>query len=266
MEKIASVHNERVQRVRALQNRSSTRREAHRFVIEGPHLVREAISAHNPIEEAFYTESFDGSEDGAALLDGLARQSVRLQPVTDAVMKSMCDMVTPQGIVAVAPIPDLEVEEHPRFVLVADAVGDPGNLGAIMRLAAGAGVSALYLMPGTADSTNPKVVRSAMGAHFRLPVRVSAWEDSRTWTRGLPVFLADSRSGTPYFKVDWTQPCALVVSSETHGPSRDAVRIASARVTIPMPGGIESLNVAMATAILIYEMVRQRLIRQEGNP
>jgi TrmH family RNA methyltransferase len=141
---------------------------------------------------------------------------------------------------------------------IIDGVSDPGNMGTILRAAAAAGVPLLIVTAGTVDLTNPKVLRSGMGAHFRLPVQHLSWKGIAERFSEHVIFLAEAGSGTPYFSVDWVQPSALIVSEEARGASEDAQRIAHVRVTIPMPGEMESLNVAMATSILLFEMVRQR--------
>lgn len=254
---ITSTSNQRVKDVRALQARRRSREKAGRFVIEGTRLVSEAIAAGAPVAEVYYTEDYAAGAEGRAVLDGLSRLGGVLSPVDEAVMGAMSDTETPQGVLAVLPTPALAPPADPDFVLVIDAVSDPGNLGTIMRAAASAGVPLMVAASGTVDVTNPKVVRAAMGAHFRLPVRQRSWEGIAAQLSDYTVFLADSGSGATYHRVDWTQRCALIVSDEAHGPSQPAARLAAARVTIPMPGGMESLNVAMATSILLFEWVRQ---------
>lgn len=260
---ITSLHNERIKRVRALKSRSQARREARQFVIEGPNIVQEALRASSPLLEAFYTEAFASTDEGSSLLGQLGHRSVNLEAVSDPVMKSISETVTPQGILAIALMPDNPRPEHPTFVLISDAVGDPGNMGSILRVAAGAGVEAVAIMPGTVDIYAPKVVRGAVGAHFRLGLHILDWGALASWLAGQTIFLADSSGGQVYFTADLVQPCALIVSSEAHGPGPEAQRAATGRVTIPMPGGMESLNVAIASGILIYEMLRQRATRQE---
>lgn len=257
---ITSLSNERIKRVRALQSKRHARRKADRFVIEGVHLAREAIAVGAPVDEVFYTESFANSAEGMGLLEELGALGAILQPVNETVMQSMSDTQTPQGILAVLPFISLEPPTDFSFALVIDRVSDPGNMGAIMRVAAGAGVPLMLVTAGTVDLANPKVVRSATGAHFRLPVKYLSWAGIASLLEQHVIFLAESRGGAPYDRVDWTQPCALVVSGEAQGPGEEALRLAHAHVTVPMPGGIESLNVATATGILIFEMVRQRNI------
>ncbi len=255
---ITSLNNEYVKRVRQLQSQRRARQKAGLFVIEGPNLTREAVTAQAAVEQVFYTESFAGTAEGVSLLNQLSGLGAALLAVDEPVMRAMSDTPTPQGILAVLPVPRLPVPETPAFVLISDRVSDPGNMGAMMRAAAGAGVPLLIVTAGTVDLTNPKVVRSAVGAHFRLPVQPLSWEGIANRLSGHAIFLADSKGGAPYYRVDWTQPCALIVSDEAHGPSLEAQRVAHAHVTIPMPGGIESLNVAMAATVLMFEMVRQR--------
>lgn len=254
---ITSTSNQRVKDVRALQARRRARDKAGRFVIEGTRLAGEAIAAAAPVAEVYYTEAYAADAEGRAVLDGLSRLGGVLSPVDETVMGAMSDTETPQGVLAVLPTPALTPPDDPDFVLVIDGVSDPGNLGTIMRAAASAGVPLMLAASGTVDVTNPKVVRAAMGAHFRLPVRQRSWEGITAMLSDQTVFLADSGGGAAYHRIDWRQPCALIVSDEAHGPSEHAARLAAARVTIPMPGGMESLNVAMATSILLFEWVRQ---------
>ncbi len=256
---ITSEHNERIKRVRALQSRRQARRKARRFVIEGLRLVREAASVGVPVEEVFYTPAFAATTEGKELLNKLSTLGAVLLAVDEPLMRLMSDTQTPQGILAVLPELNLAPPPDPSYVLIVDGVADPGNLGTIMRAAAAAAVPLMIITGGTVDPTNPKAVRSAMGAHFRLPVWQMSWESLAERLAGYAVFLASAGGGIPYFKVDWTQRSALIIGSEARGPSEHALRLAHAQVSIPMPGGMESLNAAMAASILIFEMVRQRL-------
>jgi TrmH family RNA methyltransferase len=258
---ITSENNERVKQVRALQARRQARRKAQRFVIEGVRLVREAVLVGITVEEVFYTPELAASPEGLELLDGLSGLGAMLLPVDERIMLAMSDTKTPQGILAVLPDVILPLPADPAYVLIIDGVSDPGNLGTIMRAAAAAGVPLMVTAGGTVDTTNPKVVRSAMGAHFRLPVQHLSWEGIASRFSNHAIFLASTGSGVPYYRIDWTQPCALIVSEEAHGASEQAQRCAHARVTIPMPGSMESLNVAMAASIMIFEMVRQHAVQ-----
>ena len=256
---ITSLDHDRVKRVRALQSRSRSRRKHNTFVIEGPTLIHDAVAADVPMEEVFYTEAFAENEAGRALIASVSEGQARWQtPVSDEVMLSMSDTPSPQGVLAVLPTLNLAAPDEPDFALIIDGVNDPGNMGALMRTASASGVPVMVITAGTVDLTNPKVVRAAMGAHFRLPVRQYSWEGIANRFANYAVFMAESGGGALYYDVDWTQPAALIVSDEAHGASEEAVRLAHARVTIPMPGGVESLNVAIAAAVMLYERVRQQ--------
>jgi TrmH family RNA methyltransferase len=255
---ITSLSNDRVKQVRALQARRQARQKANRFVIEGVRLVQEAVRASAPLEEVYYTEPYAAGAEGTALLDALSRTGASLVAVDEPVMQAMSDTQSPQGILAVLSALNPDPPSDFTFALVIDGINDPGNMGGIMRTAAAAGVPLMIVTAGTVDLTNPKVVRGAMGAHFRLPVVYRSWEGAAGLLDGCVIMLADSAGGVPYHQVDWTQPSALIVSDEAHGPSDEARRISHFPVTISMPGPTESLNVAVAAGVLLFEMVRQR--------
>jgi TrmH family RNA methyltransferase len=142
--------------------------------------------------------------------------------------------------------------------LILDGISDPGNLGTILRTAWATGVEAVFLMPGSVDAHNPKVVRAALGAHFRLPLIETNWEDLGQRLAHVESWLAEARQGLAYDQVDWRQPSALIIGSEAEGPSEAARRFTDRRVHIPMPGPAESLNAAVAAGVLLFEVARQR--------
>lgn len=255
---ISSSDNPQIKLVKSLQSRRSARRKNNLFVIEGPNLIEEAVKNAIALDRLYYTESFSTDDEKARILQAATAQGVSAIEVTEALMSEMSDTQSPQGILAVVPDFSLPQPADPTFVLVLDGISDPGNLGTILRSAAAADVDLVITTAGTVDMYNPKVLRAAAGAHFRLPIFQFSWEAIPDRFESHVILLADSGSGAPYFQVDWTQPVVLIVSEEAHGPSEGARRIAHARVTIPMPGGMESLNVSVASAILFFEVVRQR--------
>jgi TrmH family RNA methyltransferase len=255
---ITSLSNERVKHVRALQAQRRVREKEDCFVIEGLRLADDAANAGAGIEEVFYTDDFAHSQAGRMLLERLSALGARCAAVDGAVMAAISDTQTPQGVLAVVRLPDLRPPDSPSFALVVDRLGNPGNLGTVLRTAAAAAVPLVMLSPGTVDATNPKVVRGAMGAHFRLPIMHADWDEAERRLKGLVVFLAEARGGAFYDRIDWREPSAIIVGGEAHGASRQAIRLADARVTIPMPGDMESLNAAVAAGILLFEVVRQR--------
>jgi TrmH family RNA methyltransferase len=146
------------------------------------------------------------------------------------------------------------------FVFIPDAVRDPGNLGTMLRTAAAAGVGAVFLPPGVVDPFAPKVVRAAMGAHFRVPVYPLSWEEIHNHLNAyaLRVYLAAAGAGQVYTQADFRSPLALIIGGEAEGAGQQARQLAAEYVHIPMSGDVESLNAAIAGAILMFEVVRQR--------
>lgn len=255
---ITSRHNPRVQWIRALQKQSQRRQEENVFVIEGVRLVEEALQADVEICWACYIADLDNR--GKQLVEHLRQRHVPLEEVSPAVLKAISDTETPQGILLVVKQPELPVPTSPGFVFLPDQVRDPGNLGTMLRSAAAAGVELVLLPPGTVDVTSPKVVRSAMGAHFSLPMRQLVWQEieALVHNQGLQVFLADVNKGIPYTRADFRKPLMLIIGGEAEGASAQARALAAQSVFIPMPGKAESLNAAAAATVLLFEIVRQR--------
>jgi TrmH family RNA methyltransferase len=255
---ITSSHNPKIQSVRALQSQPKARRERQAFVVEGVRLAEEALASGWPAELVLYTGDLEPR--GQAVVAGFVARGTPVEEVAPSVMRAASDTQTPQGILAVLSQRDLPLPDALDFVFIPDGVRDPGNLGSMLRTAAAAGAGAVWLPPGATDAFAPKVVRSGMGAHFRLPLRVCAWDEIGRLVRaaGLCVYLAAASEGLPYTQADFRQPVALVVGGEARGAGREALALAHQRVNIPMPGGAESLNAAAAAAILLFEVVRQR--------
>jgi TrmH family RNA methyltransferase len=257
---ITSVHNPKIQAVRKLQMQAKARRDQQKFVIEGVRLAEEALQAGWEAKQVLFTDAID--DRGKIVLDGFAAKGVPVEQVTDAVLKAVCETETPQGILVVLVFHSMPIPENPNFILILDGVRDPGNMGTILRTAAAARVQAVLLAPGCADVFSPKVVRSGMGAHFRLPILQLSWDNIKhilkTPGSNLKVYLADSAAGIAYTQVDLRAPMALIVGGEARGAGRESFALADEKVHIPMPGGSESLNAAIAASILIFEAVRQR--------
>lgn len=147
------------------------------------------------------------------------------------------------------------------LTLVCDEISDPGNLGTLLRSAAGAGVQAVALTPGCADVWSLKALRAGMGAQFRLPSQSNmTWTQIQDYIRasGGRIRVAEGKSSTLYTHVDWSVPCALVIGSEAEGPSVEAFNAADEKIAIPLEAGVESLNAGMAGAIILFEASRQR--------
>lgn len=255
---ITSTQNPKLKLVRGLLGGPKERRETGAFVAEGVRLVEEALAADWPFRFALYSPEL--TRRGHELVDKLSAAGVDLEPVSENLMQAISETENSQGILAVLdlPAPDFRLSTL-DFVLIPDQIRDPGNLGSLLRTAAAAGVQAVFLPPETMDAFAPKVVRAGMGAHFRLPIISLSWEEIRRISDSakLKVFLADM-NGCSCWETDFRAPLALIVGGEAEGASQEARKLANRQVRIPMPGGAESLNAAIAGAILMFEIVRQR--------
>lgn len=252
---LTSTANDRVKLIQKLQTQRKAREKDGRFVVEGTRLVEEAVLSGTPLDFVFYC---DPDARAQTVLDRLAKQNIEAVEVSAAVMKACADTEHPQPLLAVLPLVNIKPLAN-SLLLICDRLADPGNLGTLLRTAAAAHVDSTLLAPGTVDPFNPKVVRGSMGAHFRIPIEPLDWEQIRERTAGMSVRLAEATGEARYDEVDWTQPSALIVGSEAEGPSAEARALASQSIFIPMPGGSESLNAAVAGSVILFEAVRQIL-------
>ena len=257
---ISSSQNSKIKLVRALMGRAKERREANAFVIDGVRLVEEAVARDWRFETVLYDKSL--SERGKALVERLRSRGVEVEEVSDSLMRSVSETETPQGILAILQFSQLPIPNPLDFVLIPDQIRDPGNLGTLLRTAAAAGVQAVLLPPETTDVFAPKVVRSGMGAHFRLPIHSMTWEEIQEQIKDLRVYLADM-DGQSCWETDLRQPLALIIGGEAEGASDEARKLATQKISIPMAGNVESLNAGVAGSVLMFEVVRQRSVSSE---
>jgi len=253
---ITSTRNPKIKWIRTLQASSRARRQEGVFIVEGVRLVQEALASSWPIRLVLYTSELD--ERGQALLQSLTDRGAPLEQVAPHVLRAASDTETPQGILVVLEQYRLPLQASLDLVLIPDQMRDPGNLGTILRTAAAAGASAVFLPPETVDPYAPKVVRSGMGAHFRIPVHSMEWDEIRTYLEGLRVYLAVAGSGLAYTQTDLRPPLAFIIGGEAHGAGPQAQALAHNRLHIPMSAGVESLNAAVSAGILLFEARRQR--------
>ena len=253
--------NRREERLlRALRQRKG-REETGLFLVEGVRAVEDLLASPLAVRFAAAASSLGDTPRGRALLDVLAGQRVPLRETGERELAGFADTGTPQGILAVAEIPsagldDLRVDAEPAVVLVLDAVQDPGNLGTLARTAEALGAAGVVALPGTVDAWNPKSVRAAMGSTFRLPVAHAGWDALGPWlaARGFQA-LAAAAGGGP-LPEPRPRRAALVLGNEGAGISAETRARADRAVGIPLRGRAESLNVAAAGAILLYELLR----------
>lgn len=266
---ITSSANENIKYVKSLARRHI--RQAERaFVAEGVRLLEDALNATQLPHMVLYNEGLLArTERGLSLLSRLQHSSSnpRLLEVSDKLLGEIADTVTPQGIIAVFPFVDWQMPAVATPLLVIlDGLQDPGNLGTIMRSAEAAGTTALLLTSDSVDVYNPKVVRAAMGAHFRLPYFPNlAWPDiSRKLTDlGVTQVVATMiQASTSIYELDWCKSSALIIGNEGRGISESTLAAATVQANIPMSGTSESLNAAIAASVIVFEVARQRRTHQ----
>jgi TrmH family RNA methyltransferase len=252
---ITSNQNPKIKFARSLFGRAKERRDAAAFVIEGVRLVEEAIKANWPIQFILFDESL--SERGKAKIENLKSEGADVEEVSTDLMQDLSETEAPQGILAVLSFHQLPTPETLNFVLIPDQVRDPGNLGTLLRSAVATGVQAVIIPPNTTDVFAPKVLRSGMGAHFRLPIHSLTWNEIEKQIKDLQVYIADM-DGQPCWETDLGKPLALIIGSEADGASESAQKLAAGKIGIPMAKEVESLNAGVAGSVLMFEVVRQR--------
>jgi TrmH family RNA methyltransferase len=257
---ITSIQNPKVQLVRSLLARREQRVISQAYVIEGVRLAGEVYKAGISPELVLSTSQLNSR--GLELLDQWLTRGVSHLQLSPELMNRISNTEQSQGILAVIPASPLPLPQQMDLIVIADGIQDPGNLGTILRSSMAAGVQAVFITSGTTDPYAPKVLRSGMGAHFHISVQqMSASEIITLITAKQPemkVFLAEAGRGTPCWEANLTQPVALVLGSEAHGPGEELVRASHESISIPMASAAESLNVSVSAGILLFEVVRQR--------
>jgi RNA methyltransferase, TrmH family len=235
--------------------------------VEGLRLGEEALRSNLQIEAVIYSDQFENKPRAAELVRDLGKVTTKLVSVGEKLLESISYTKTPQGIVILAPRPVMTpakfeaCQSGTPFLVILHGINNPVNVGAILRTAEAAGVTGIITTAGTADPLSPKSLRGAMGSTFRLPIWPEAqFEDAIAWcrTRGIRTFGANAKAQNSYAAVDWYEPSALVMGTESAGLSRDDLALVDKAVSIPMKGETESLNVAVAAGIILYEAQRQR--------
>lgn len=257
---ITSTANGQVKELVRLKNKSRAREEAGVFLVEGPRMAREIPEEW--IEGLYLSESYQKKGGWTP------KKGIRTEILSDTVFAYVSDTKTPQGILAVVKRVSYGMEEVCRVVggrkpllLVLDNLQDPGNLGTIFRTAEAAGVTGIVLGNDCVDIYNPKVIRSTMGAVFRVPFLytediVGTLEELRL--RGVRLFAAHLKGENDYDRESYQGGSAFLIGNEGNGLRDEVTACADCLVKIPMEGKAESLNAAVAASLLVFEAARQR--------
>lgn len=246
--------------VRDLQRRRARKRRG-LGVAEGVRVVEEALTAGIAFRGALVDDTLPETPRGAALLRELADHAVPVTDVSETDLRGLADTDTPQGVLAVVEPPRwllADVRVQPGLpVLVLDGVQDPGNVGTLLRTAFALGSPGAVLLKGTADLTNPKVIRSGMGATFRLPAARTTEGELAKWISQNDVTVwAAATVGTPLSRLSPPERLAVVVGNEGAGVRPFVRSLAQQQVAVPLARGAESLNVAVAAGIILHQVQR----------
>ncbi len=247
---ITSVQNARVKHVVALQQKSSLRREEGLFVVEGQREIEHCIACGYEVVELFKRD----------------------ENVTPQVYEKMAYRGSTEGIIAVAKCKDHSLSilspltsHHSPLIIVLERVEKPGNLGAILRTAEAAGVDAVIVCDPLTDLYNPNLIRASIGGVFNVPTAVCTSEECIAFLKanGIKILTAQLQDSYEYYDYDMTQATAIVMGTESTGLTQQWREAADAHIRIPMLGRLDSLNVSVSAAILMYEAVRQRRVKSE---
>lgn len=235
--------------------------------VEGLRLCEEALRSRLEIEAVVVSEELLRKERAAGVIQELSQASKRFGSVSEKLLESVSYTKTPQGIIVLAQRPEsserrlsAQLGEKPLLVVM-HQINNPVNVGAILRTSEAAGAAGVITTRNTSDPFSPKSLRGAMGSAFRLPIwRGAAYGETIEWCRahGIATVCAAVDATTSYTKIDWTGPSALILGPESTGLTAEELELADQRVNIPMQGMAESLNVAVAAGILLFEAARQR--------
>lgn len=272
METISSLQNARIKRLVALQQKSSERRKAGVFVVEGQRELMHCITAGLTIESIYYCHEIMNAGDREDLhrsnadvdAQSLLSKASSVFEVTPAVYDKIAYRGGTEGIMAVVKTPvhalaSLPSEAAPLFVVL-EKVEKPGNLGAILRSADAAGATGVIVCDPLTDLYNPNLIRSSIGAIFTVPVATCTSAECIAWLKanGVTILTAQLQDSNLYYDTDMRHATAIVMGTEATGLTPQWREAADAHIRIPMLGTLDSLNVSVSAAILLYEAVRQR--------
>ncbi len=264
---LTSIKNPLIKQVRKLQ-RSKERQKQNLLLIEGNNLIEAALQADYKLDIVFYTEYWQSNHP--LLCQTIAEKKVRTELVSQEVLKAIATTVNPDGVVAIAPRLTI-TDETPiiRGVGIAlERLQDPGNLGTIIRTAAATEADGLWLSPDSVDYYSPKVLRASAGQWFRLPVVTDqslAQLVKQQQQAGVQIIATTAKATQTYWDINFSRPSLILLGNEGAGLSSALIDLADLQIKIPQAHQVESLNVAIASALLLYEAQRQKTLNIEHS-
>jgi RNA methyltransferase, TrmH family len=254
---ITSLQNPLVKQIRKL-HAAKARQEQGLLLLEGTHLLQEACAVKYPLITVCCTPQWQTNHP--ELWQEACLKSQRVELVSQSVLEALATTVRPDGAIAVAGRQRSPEIAASGLLLALDAIQDPGNLGTIIRTAAAAGAGGLWLSHNSVDYSNPKVMRSSAGQWFRLPIAVTeSMEElvANYQSQGVQVIATTPHTELTYWELDWQRPSLVILGNEGAGLSQNLINSSDRQVKIPLASGVESLNVAVTAALILYEAQRQ---------
>ena len=265
MEILTSIKNPLIKQVRKLQQ-AKERQKQNLLLIEGTNSIEAACQADYQLDVIFYTARWQ--ENHQFLYEKILQKSSTTQPVSPEVLNAIATTVNPDGVVAIAPRSVAKpASVINRLAIALEKLQDPGNLGTIIRTAAATEVDGLWLSSASVDIYNPKVLRASAGQWFQMPMATNQnlLELAKQQQQEVQVIATTSQAAKTYWEVDLTRPSLILLGNEGAGLSQELIELADERVTIPLANGVESLNVAVATALILYEAKRQLTLSNQAT-
>lgn len=258
---ITSLSNQQIKQISQLQKKAKLRNELGQFVIEGMKMYKEIPSEYivaTYVSESFYNEKI--KNDGVCVYN--------YEIVSDKIFSGISETITPQGIMAIVKQPVYNfnniIKKESATLLFLDDLRDPGNLGTIVRTAEGAGIDGIVLSKESVDMFNPKVIRSTMGAIYRMPFiyekDLASTIKNKYIDNGFVMYAAHLQGAKDYSKIDYPKKTGIIIGNEANGISKEVIDVVENMIKIPMEGQVESLNAAISAALIIYEVYRQKRI------
>lgn len=256
---IESKDNSLIKEVKKLHKRKN-RIERGQFIIEGFRFVEEALKSSFKVEYLFINESVLNKYESLNIKNFI-NEETKVYAVRNNIIKELCETENPQGIVAVVWNKKMELADREGFYILVDKIQDPGNLGTIIRSAHASGALGVITTKGTVDVYNDKTLRSTMGSIFNIPVMedIEFNITNRLKENEFKFIVSSLDTDKNFYNVDLKGKVVICVGNEGNGISEEVYSFADEKVKIPMPGGAESLNAAVAASIMMYEVVRQRI-------
>ncbi|RDY24125.1 RNA methyltransferase [Romboutsia maritimum] len=256
---ITSKDNEKIKYTKSLLKTKNRTKES-KFMIEGYRILTLAIQCNANIDYVFINEDFENKDEHEQFLKELSIKNINIYKTTNKIFKELIDTENTQGIIAVVKFKERTLEnnlnDQSKFVLVLDRIQDPGNMGTIIRTADAAGVDAIITLKGCVDIYNPKVIRSTMGSIFDMNIINATQEEAVRLLKLKNFDIVSSYLNTNNFynEIEYNYKVALVIGNEANGINDDLISKSDTLVKIPIYGNAESLNAAISSAILMYEI------------